>query len=196
MGINIISLLWFVLGSTANFQRSPDIISSVVIMIYGIPSIILLSFSILLIKKGVIGSKWISFGILILIVLLMFFSFNLYKNVKLEGWLVDKVIVDTTQITPDGRYEYNLEFINLFQKNSYARVYLKDTSSHAEVRIKLDIETNKIHAIGLPNVRYWIKLEHLDVSDKYKLITKIPALPEETFELDLIAGKIIKRGDS
>ncbi|MMZ57822.1 hypothetical protein D1872_197750 [compost metagenome] len=50
--INIAALIWFILGSTGGFQRGHDIVASAVLIVFGIPSIIILLISMTHIQQG------------------------------------------------------------------------------------------------------------------------------------------------
>lgn len=50
--INLSGVLWFILGSTANFQRGIDLISTVILIYAGIPSILLIVMSAILLFEG------------------------------------------------------------------------------------------------------------------------------------------------
>lgn len=50
--INFASLIWFFLGTTANFHRGIDLVSIVILLSFWIPSVILLRLFIWLLQKG------------------------------------------------------------------------------------------------------------------------------------------------
>ncbi|WP_246005890.1 hypothetical protein [Brevibacillus gelatini] len=158
--INSSGVVWFVLGSTANFQRGIDLISTVILLYLGIPSILLIVVSIfLLLKKWSPTKWWESIGIFIIIIAMLLMTPQLYKNVQTNGWLTEKIRTDSIQLTSDHRYEYCLELINLFQKNSSARLYIKNIETLEEIRIQLELPTKEITGVTWDDVNYFVKLE-------------------------------------
>jgi len=138
-----------------------------------------------------------SMGDAIVLVVLMlpalFISYQLYQNTYTSGWLTENVTADTIQLTADGKYEYNIELINVFQKNSYARVYLKNIATAEEQRIRLESPVKNIHGYSTGREFYWITLESGSQTDKYLLKTnKEYPLPEEIYEVDVSRGEAIK----
>ncbi|EPY13007.1 hypothetical protein PAAL66ix_09581, partial [Paenibacillus alvei A6-6i-x] len=86
--VNLSGVIWFVLGSTANFQRSIDLVSTVFFVYLGVPSIILMVFSsVLLLKKWGPSKWWELMGVLIIIIAMLLMTPHLYKNVETSGWL-------------------------------------------------------------------------------------------------------------
>lgn len=119
------------LGTTSNFNRGIDLATTILFFYLVLPSIPMLIASIYLIiivKDESIAafksylSKMLPIGLLLI-------SIPLILNVNTSGWLTKNIKQDLKQITIDGKYEYCMQLVNLFQKNSYARLYLKDTGS-------------------------------------------------------------------
>lgn len=192
--VNLSAVMWFILGTTANFQRGIDLVSTVVLVYFGIPSILLIILSIILLfKRWPPSSLWGIIAVSIIIISMLSLSPILFKNVNTSGWLTENITTDTLQKTTDGQYEYQLELINLFQKNSYARLYLKNIPTSEEMRIPLDIPVTKIRGLSEGKVNYWITLEATSKTDAYILYTtsKFP-LPIEKYEVDVKIGKAIK----
>lgn len=124
--VNLSGVIWFVLGSTANFQRGIDLISTVILVYLGIPSILLIVVSsFLLLKKWSPSRWWEVIGVFMIMTAMLVLTPHLYKNVETSGWLTEKLETDSIQQTSDQRYMYCLELINLFQQNGSARLYLK-----------------------------------------------------------------------
>ncbi|WP_188067200.1 hypothetical protein [Brevibacillus brevis] len=145
---NLSGLIWFVLGSTANFQRELDLVSTVLLVYLGIPTIILCGLSFyLLYKKWSPTNWWEAIGVLLLMIAMLLMTPQFYKKVDTSGWLTDKVQTDSIQLTSDHRFEYCIELINLFQKNSTARLYLKNINTLEEVRIPLELPTKEVVGI-------------------------------------------------
>lgn len=106
-----------------------------------------------------------------------------------EGWFKDTIRSDTLKNTTDQRYEYRIDLVNLFQKNSYATLYLKNTASGEEKNIPIDIQTKKITGIGIKEINNWGTLEPTDIFSLYILsTTEELRVPEEKFEIDIKKG--------
>lgn len=192
--INISSIIWFIFGTTANFQREADLVSTVIFVYFGIPSILLIILSIILLFKGWIpSSSWGIVIVSIIILSMLSISPTLFKNVTTSGWLSENVVTDTLQITADGQYEYQFELINLFQKNSNARLCIKRISTGEEIRFPLDMPINKIKVLSRGKVNYWIVMEETAEKDKYILYTtsEFP-LSDEKYEIDVRKREAVK----
>jgi hypothetical protein len=183
------SFVWFLLGSTAFFQRFWDIIGTTILVGAGIPVVVITTlFTILLIKGWTPNSGLAYTGLLTGLVLLMLLSASLIQSVNTYGWMKERVFSDTLKITVDKKYEYRIELINLFQRNSHARLYLKDVNSGEEKYIPIDIQTRKIVGLGVKKVNHWVMLEPKDNSSHYIMYTtKELGIPEEKFEIDILA---------
>ncbi len=154
----------------------------------------LITLSIILLFKGWIpSSPWRIVAVSIMILCMLSLSPTLFKYVDTNGWLEEEVTTDTLQITSDNTYEYQLELINLFQKNSYARLYLKSTSTDEEIRIPLDIPLKEIVVLFVEKNNHWIMLEATSEADIYILHTssKFP-FPDEKFEVDVKKREAVK----
>lgn len=192
--INLSAVMWFIFGTTANFQRGMDLISTVIFVYFGIPSTLLIILSIILLFKGWIPSfPWGIVAVSIIILGMLSLSPTLFKNVNTSGWLEENVTTDSLQITTDNTYEYQIELINLFQKNSYARLYLKSTSTDEEIRIPLDIPVKEIVVLFVEKNYHLIMLEATTEADIYILHTtsKFP-FPEEKYKIDVKKGEAVK----
>lgn len=192
--VNLSGLIWFVLGSTANFQRDLDLISTVLLVYLGIPTIILCGLSFYLLYKKWSPTKWWeAIGVSLLIIAMLFMTPQFYKNVDTSGWLTDKVQTDSIQQTSDHRFEYCIELINLFQKNSTSRLYLKNINTLEEVRIPLELPTKEVVGITWSSVNYFIKLEPTADSNIY-LLTTTEDLPlaTEKYEINVQEGTAVR----
>lgn len=189
--ISILSFVWFLLGSTAYFQRGMDIIGTFYLCWVGIPVVLFaLLFSILLFKRWIPTEKVGYIGICLGILLLMLLSAALIQSVSTHGWAKEKIESDTVKITVDNKYEYRIDLINLFQRNSHARLYLKDMGSGKVIYIPVDIQTNKIIGLRVGKVNHWVRLEPSDIESQYMLYTTkdLGRLPEEKFKVDILSG--------
>ncbi|MFC3800910.1 hypothetical protein [Cohnella sp. GCM10012308] len=186
----LFSFVWFLLGTTAGFQRSLDLVATVILVYSGIPCLVIsVIFLFLLLKSWTPIGGIKQAGALMGMMLLLALSVLLLRNVHTEGWLSEKVTSDSMKFTTDGKYEYRLELINLFQRNSKARLYLKRVSDGKIKTIPVEIQTNRIVGLGVKRVNNWAVLEKTDTRDHYDLVTtKELQRSEEKFEIDMVAG--------
>lgn len=194
IAVNLSGVVWFILGSTANFQRGIDLITTIVFITFAIPSLLLIFISIILLINKWIPTKWWEIIIVVLMMIgMLLLTPGLYKNVDTRGWLTERVRTDTLQQTSDKQFEYCIELINLFQKNSTARLYLKNTKTLEEMRIPLDIPIKEIKGITWNNINYFVKLEPTTDPNIYILhtTTEFP-FPNERFEINIKERTAIK----
>jgi hypothetical protein len=190
--INLSGVIWFILGSTANFQRGIDLITTVIMIGLGIPSMLLIVLSVILFVRRWSPQSGGVLGIFVLIISMLLLTPPLYKSVNANGWLTERVMTDSIQMTTDGHYKYCIEIINMFQRNSYARLYLKNVSTAEEKRIRLSLPIYEIHGLGVEQVNYWVKLEPTSQADTYILhTTEDFPLSGERFEVDVINGQAV-----
>ncbi|GGG15245.1 hypothetical protein GCM10010912_69590 [Paenibacillus albidus] len=184
------AFVWFLLGSTAYFQRGMDIIGTTYLWGIGIPVLLFVGlFTVLLIKGWTPTSKGGYVGICVVLVLSTLLSIALLQSVSTNGWANEKIRSDSLKITADEKYEYRIELINLFQRNSHARLYLKNVDSGVETYIPIEIQTRKIVGLRVSEVNHWVKLEAMDNVSQYILYTtKDLGIPEENFKIDITAG--------
>ncbi|MEX2460409.1 MAG: hypothetical protein WD469_03785 [Paenibacillaceae bacterium] len=189
--INIASVGWFLLGATANFQRSLDLIATVTMVFFWIPSIVLTILSIRLLIKGWSPSSNVAYaGFFFGVILLLLFSVFLVQGVNTRGWLTEEITSDSLKITSDKKYEYRIDLINVFQKNSRGRLYVRNVSTGEEMNIAVDIHTDKIVVITTREEGMnWVLMEPTDSPDRYNLYTtKELRIPNEKFEIDVGTG--------
>ncbi|MEC0233379.1 hypothetical protein P4H71_03300 [Paenibacillus kribbensis] len=171
--VNIAALIWFVLGSTGGFQRGQDLIATVILMICGIPSIIIVLISLTYIRQGwapFSGMKYIVS--VLLMATLLFFSYQLVEGTPTRGWLYDDVRSDPMRLTSDQKYEYRIDLINPFQRNSREQLHLKDVSSGMEMDIPIVIRKNREpYLSGSGDDWAWAILKPTEVQYRYKLST-------------------------
>ncbi len=192
--INIASVIWYILASTAAFQRSLDLVATVRIVYFGVPSLILsISSLVLILKRWAPASNFNKMGLNIVLFLLLVLSAYLFMNVSTKGWLTDIIRSDSVKTTSDNKYEYRLDLVNLFQRNSHAKLYTKNKSSGVEKYIELNINTQEIIVITSDNVNNWVELEPTGKEDIYYLNTaKSLMIPIESFEIDINNGSVKK----
>lgn len=192
--IGAISIVWYLLGSTASFQRGLDLISSTIFIVLWVPALILIIFSTFLIIKGwkpKNKESYISFWILISFILIL--TISLFRGVNTSGWLHDRITSDPIRLTSDGKYEYRIDLINLFQKNSKERLYVRQVATGEESFIPLQLGSEEIHGIGIPigNDLPWAILRPTEYPFIYDLITtENLSVIIKRFEINLEAGAI------
>ena len=141
----VVSMLWFLFGSTTFFNRTPLESGPVTMLVYlfvWTPALAFVVVSIRLLKKDSIPSEislQIIFSTLIVIVAVFFVIFFL-RITPTDGWLTEKVEKNNVlQTTEDDRYEYELAMINPWLRSSSERLYVKDLSTGEEMMISVDI---------------------------------------------------------
>ena len=173
----ISSLICFLISTTAFFNRGIDLVATVIYIYVWFPAFILLAISIIfLIKKKIPSTKRGQIFVIILIIFLSgAFSTTLFYYSNIGGIFKDKVISnwsnrDSMQITSDKKYIYQLELINLFQRNSRARLFIKNIINGEKMLISLDMTTNTIYGVS-PNLFPWVEMFPSEDSDYYALYT-------------------------
>lgn len=122
---------------------------------------------------------------------------TLYGMWRKRNDMRSNVTTDDMQVTSDGKYEYKLELVNLFQKNAYARLYIKNVDSRTERRIRVPMDISQIHGINIsansPN--YWTIVELTAVPGIYSLQTTKDFPLKKEFIIDMDNG-VIERIES
>jgi len=90
------------------------------------------------------------------------------------------------------RFEYRLDLINVFQRNSSARLFLRDIETGEVKNIALPMDTSRIAVISDMSIpSRWITMEPADTSYLYIVTTENELerqLNAETYKVDIIAG--------
>lgn len=189
--VNGLSIIWFLLGVTANFQRSLDLVSRLTFIIYWIPSLILVVLSIWMLFKKWVPSGGVGYGIVgFVIFLLILLSYPLFEGVRTSEWLHENVQGDPNKLTRDGKLEYRLEIVDFRQKNSYERLYVKFILTGEEKIIPLEIGT--VESDGLSRGRNdwgWAIMKPTEVPSQYVLnTTKYLNMSEKKFIINVETG--------
>ena len=145
-----LSMMWFLFASTACFQRKIGLVTIVIFLIAWIPALCFVVLSFLALKSGWMPSNIFANIILTVGVIVISYVFvaTFLNNSSVYGWLKESVTKDYIQTTVDEKYEYRIEIVNIFQKNSYVRLYVKDVSDGKETKLYLDIPIREIYAIS------------------------------------------------
>ncbi len=175
------------MGSTAFFQRGMDIIGTAILSMAGIPIIILGAGYVDLLKKRWFPTSGVDYaGFITGLVLLILISVYLIHSVSEYGWTKERVYIDTIKYTEDEKYEYRIELVNLFQRNSYARLYLKDAITKEEMHIPVDIKTRGIRGLAVGKENHWVRLEATNHPSQYILYPESRLdVPFEKFLIDI-----------
>ncbi|MEC0180524.1 hypothetical protein P4H61_03310 [Paenibacillus peoriae] len=171
--VNIAALIWFILGSTGGFQRGQDLIETVILIVCGIPSIIILLISLTYIKQGWAPFSRMKYIVSVLLMAtLLFFSYQLVEGTPTRGWLYDNVDSDPVRLTSDQKYEYRIDLINPFQRNSREQLHLKNISTGVEKNIPILIRReNSGYSGGEGDNWAWGILKPTKVPNQYELST-------------------------
>jgi len=137
-----IAILWFLLGTTANFQRGIDLVTTIKFIVIWLPAIIFLILPLFVRKRP--NRVAFSFFIWPLIGIHFFLAIQLFNSVEIEGWLKDSVSSEPIQTTTDGLYNYRLELINMYQKNSSARLLIQDMRTKQDIYIPIEVEGEEV----------------------------------------------------
>ncbi|RXZ81567.1 hypothetical protein EBB07_14710 [Paenibacillaceae bacterium] len=189
--INIVALVWFILGSTANFQRSLDLVERLTLIVYGLTSFALTSLSILMLIKQT-GKSSVSLYTLgsVIILLLVYLSQPLFETVRTEGWLHESVQSDPIKVTSDGRYEYHIELVNFEQRNRSERLILTNILTGEVNKITIDIDTSGSNGLARGRSNWgWAIMHPTESPNKYNLVTtEYLKMPEKVFLIDVEKG--------
>jgi len=195
IAILVFSLLWFLFGTTAFFQRGVDLETTFLYIIFWTPVLIitLAVVSVLVLKFDwvtsattiVSGQRLLALFIMLIAIGSASASIHLTPT---EGWLTERVQSDIMQTTPDGKYEYRVEVINKFQKNAYMRVYVKNVTTHSDARIRLDVQPKEtiITSAGSYPREAWFAMYRASEDNVYILsTTKFYYTTYAAFEIDM-----------
>ena len=199
-----LAMTWFLLGSTAVFQRQIDLIETAIYVFVWTPALIFIGLSVFLIKKGWTPNNiFIQIGLLMgIIILSVIVTTTLFRYTNTGGWLTEIVTKNwhssvPLQKTEDGKYEYQIELINHFQRNGRARLYVRDISTGEDFVISVGIRTREIGALSVEYrpiseesrlLSAWSKLTLSDTENVYILTTTERLKYDiEAFEIDMEA---------
>jgi len=143
------SLLWFLFGTTAFFQRGIDLVETILYIVYWAPVLIFTLIVLFvfvfkqdwLISHTVLAQRLFSLALVPVVALSVFGALQLTPT---AGWLTERVMRDVIQVTSDEKYEYRVELVNNFQKNEYVRLYVKDISTGDNTIIRLNMKAGEL----------------------------------------------------
>ncbi|MCM3038094.1 hypothetical protein M3201_00045 [Paenibacillus motobuensis] len=189
--VNGLSIVWFLFGTTANFQRALDLTGRLTLIFFWLPSLILVLLSIWLLHKRWDPLGGFGYGIVaFLIFLLLIFSCPLFEGVRTSGWLYEDVRADPTRLTMDGKLEYHLEIVNLYQRNSRERLFVKLISTGEEKNIPLDINATEADGLSIGRSHWgWVTMLPTEIPNQYLLnTTEYLDMPEKKFLINIENG--------
>ena len=182
------------MGTTANFQRiSLDLVSIVFMVLHWFPTLVLM---IIVMIMSIKFRDTVPYTVvsIFLTCILLFSSVQLLQSQTIitRGWGTERVISSQLQTTSDMRFEYRLDLINVFQRNSSARLFLRDIETGEVKNIALPMDTSRIAVISDMSIpSRWITMEPADTSYLYIVTTENELerqLNAETYKVDIIAG--------
>lgn len=93
--INIAALIWFILGSTGGFQRGQDLIETVILMVCGIPSIIIVLISLTYIWQGWAPFSGMKYIVSVLFMASLLFFLIIWWRVLLPegGYMIMLIVI-------------------------------------------------------------------------------------------------------
>ncbi|OWR31176.1 hypothetical protein CDO73_08550 [Saccharibacillus sp. O23] len=147
LGVCGIALVaWLLLGYTANFQRTPDLIATVKLFMIALPLFLLSLLCLLSVRTPKIQLRLpLHLALLGATILMGIFAWNDARTIERVGWLEPYVQSDTLKITEDGRYVYQVEVANLAQRNRSARLFVEKREGGWEQRIRLEMSAQEMH---------------------------------------------------
>ncbi len=128
--VNLAVFIWFLVGATSNFQRSLDLVGMPIILLCGIPSLMINMISIVvLIRKwnSPLSISTLIYGIIFIFILI--FCTPAFINALEYTAKQEQVESDPFRRTSDQKYKYNLEIINMSQRNNQVNLIVKEVSN-------------------------------------------------------------------
>jgi len=193
-----VALLWFLLGSTANFQRFLDLKSSMILTFVWAPALLFTAVLIfVLFKKWPTLKEDVQVGLTVAIIILYVpMAIPLFTQVNTRGWLTESITRDYLQTTSDGKYEYRIELINRFQANNRTRLYIRNTTTGEETTLSLDISAGVFGSLGGQSSMYpppevppayivMSTMTHINMDDYYLLTTTRTFQKTGIFKIDI-----------
>lgn len=144
--VNLAVFIWFLVETTSNFQRSLDLVGMPIMLLCGIPSLMIHMISIVVLIR-----KWNSqlsisnmiYGVVFIFILM--FCTPAFINALEHTVKPERVESDPVSRTSDEKYEYNLEIINMSQRNNQVNLIVKEVSNQADqLTISLALDAKEI----------------------------------------------------
>lgn len=144
--VNLAVFIWFLVETTSNFQRSLDLVGMPIMLLCGIPSLMIHMISIVVLIR-----KWNSqlsisnmiYGVVFIFILM--FCTPAFINALEHTVKPERVESDPVSRTSDEKYEYNLEIINMSQRNNQVNLIVKEVSNQADqLTISLALDAKRL----------------------------------------------------
>ena len=166
--INTLAILRWIYGMTSGFNRIPDLIQTILIVIAVVPLLAMVIISIAFtasVKTSKKETRYVAPIVLgVFTALIAGYILSIPMNTD------DRVVGDTMRPTDDGLFEYRVEIINPFQRNTRIRVLVREESSQEEILIYLNIPAREIGGhTDISGNTIWARMESLGMEGQYVL---------------------------
>jgi len=201
-----LALLFWLLGITAGFQRSIlqiDIVTLVFFVFAWIPIFVWTIITFIFLRGGSNAAVPIVFLQCIFVLCLFIFHLRVIRDITsieadmlfyAKGWIIENVTEGIVQISDDKKFEYRLDLINIFQRNSRARLFVRNLETKEEKNIRLPMDTRRIYGFTQSRYNPWIRMESTDIPYHYIVRTVggfDQQLNAETYKIDMRARTAI-----
>ena len=171
--VNLAVFIGFLVGATSNFQKSLDLVGMPIMLLCGIPSLMINMISVVILIRKWNSSLSVSTMIYgCVFILILMFCTPAFINALEHSVKPERVESDPVSRTSDQKYEFNLEIINMSQRNNQVNLIVKEVSDQAVKRtIPLELDAKEIVAIttGPGSDWQWTVLEPTETPEIYKL---------------------------
>jgi hypothetical protein len=163
-----------------------------IMLFCGIPSLIINMISIVVLIRKWNSSLSIStmiYGVIFIFILI--FCTPAFINALEHTVKPEQVESEPVRRTSDQKYEYNLEIINMSQRNSQVNLIVKEVSDQAVKKtIPLDLDAKEIVAIttGPGSDWQWTVLEPTEKPEIYKLTTTERLGMHKVYRINITEG--------
>lgn len=190
--VNLAIFIWFLVGATSNFQRSLDLVGMPIMLLCGIPSLMINMISIVVLIRKWNSSLSISTMIYgVIFILILMFCTPAFINALEHTVKPEQVESDPFSRTSDQKYAYNLEIINMSQRNNQVNLIVKEVSNQAVKKtIPLDLDAKEIVTIttGPGSDWKWTVLEPTEKPEIYKLTITEKLGIHKVFRINIVEG--------
>ena len=146
--LGIIAAFSIILGDTAGFNRTWSLSGRFLFYFVGTPLILLSLICLFWIFMKFIPKTMFQYIFSFIIIgILLILSPIVISKINLYGWIIDVVTSDSLRITDDGFFEYRIEIVNQFQRNSSLKIFINDMNLNKDISILLDIYPDKVSSI-------------------------------------------------
>jgi len=170
--VNIIILLGFLLSITAGFNGLNIGLENLQGVLTFLAILPITALSVVWLIKGLKLSNFRHYIIYFLIIVVMLATApRLISHFTPYGWIREIVRSDTLRYAEDGEHMYRIELINMFQRNSSARIYIRHNEEEEGRNIPLDIPTREIQTLSTRTTFFsWGRLVPTGTGGQYILL--------------------------